>query len=285
MIARSRAIRYIHEPFNPDAFAPGICEARFEREFTYVCAENADLYRRALERCLRFRYGFRKGLAAVRSRKSAARLGRDFGRFTTSRLRKARPLMKDPHAVFSADWLARSFDMDVVVLIRHPAAFVGSIKKLHWAFRFEQLLEQPLLMQHHLGRFHDEMEALVTEPADIVDQGILLWKLIHHVVAKHRESHPDWIFVRHEDLSRDPIPAFRELFRGLELDYTGAVQRDIADFSGSNNPSEQHAGNQIRRDSRSNIWNWKKRLLPEEIERIREGTGEIAAHFYGEEDW
>src|SRR5882672_1880226 len=41
MIARSPTIRYIHEPFNPDAFKPGICAARFEREFTYVCAENA----------------------------------------------------------------------------------------------------------------------------------------------------------------------------------------------------------------------------------------------------
>jgi len=285
MIARSRAVRYLHEPFNPDAFVPGICQARFEREFTYVCAENADPYRSDLERCLRFRYGFAAGLRAVRTPKAAVRLTRDLGRFTVSRLRKARPLMKDPHAVFSAEWLARTFDMSVVVLIRHPAAFVGSIKKLRWSFRFEQFLEQPLLMQSHLGRFQREIEALAEETGDIVDQGILLWNAIHHAITKYRDRHPDWIFVRHEDLSREPVPAFCGVFRRLGLDYTDAVQRDIADFSGSNNPTEQHAGSKIRRNSRANIWNWKKRLTSEEVQRVKQGTLKIAAQFYGEEDW
>ena len=285
MIARSRAVRYLHEPFNPDAFVPGICQARFEREFTYVCADNADPYRNALERCLRFRYGFGAGLGAVRTRKAAVRLTRDLGRFTVSRLRKARPLMKDPHAVFSADWLARTFDMSVVVLIRHPAAFVGSIKKARWSFRFEQFLEQPLLMQRHLGRFQREIEALATESGDIVDQGILLWNAIHHAIASYRDHHPDWIFVRHEDLSREPVPAFGSVFRRLGLEYTEAVQRAIADFSGSNNPSEQHGGSEIRRNSKANIWNWKKRLTSAEIQRVKEGTLEIAAQFYTEDDW
>ena len=285
MIARSRAVEYLHEPFNPDAFNPGICQARFEREFTYVCGENADPYRVGLERCLRFQYGFGPGLRTIRTAKAAVRLSRELGRFTISRLGRARPLMKDPHAVFSADWLARTFDMDVFVLIRHPAAFVGSIKKARWFFRFEQFLEQPLLMQRHLGRFRREIEALAKEEGDIVDQGILLWNAIYHVVAGYRDSHPGWIFVRHEDLSREPVPAFSDVFRRLGLDYTDAVQRAIADFSGSHNPSEQHSGSEIRRDSRANIRNWTKQLTSEEIQRVKDGTREIAAHFYGREDW
>jgi len=208
MIARSPAVRYVHEPFNPDAFRPGICAARFEREFTYVCAENAASYQDDLRRCLEFRYRFAEGLRTVRTAADAVRTARDLGRFAFSRWRKARPLVKDPHAVFSAEWLARTFGMDVVVMIRHPAAFVGSVKKARWAFRFGQFLEQPLLMQHHLRRFQTEIEAFATKTADIVDQGILLWNVIYDVILQYRNRHPDWIFVRHEDLSRDPVSRF-----------------------------------------------------------------------------
>jgi len=285
MIARSPAVRYIHEPFNPDAFRPGICAARFEREFTYVCAENAASYQDDLRRCLEFRYRFAEGLRTVRTAADAVRTARDLGRFAFSRWRKARPLVKDPHAVFSAEWLARTFGMDVVVMIRHPAAFVGSLKKARWAFRFGQFLEQPLLMQHHLRRFQTEIEAFATKTADIVDQGILLWNVIYDVILQYRNRHPDWIFVRHEDLSRDPVSRFSGLFQSLGLKYTDSVRRAIADFSGSHNPGEQHSGSHIRRDSESNIWNWTKRLTPGEIRRVRKQTEAIASQFYGEEDW
>ena len=277
MIATSRAVRYLHEPFNPDAFDPAVCEVRFEREFSYVCSQNAAPYGGGLERCLRLRPEPPRDLAIRRIRR--------LGRLTLDRIARPRPLMKDPHAVFSADWLAETFGMDVVVLIRHPAAFVGSIKKAGWSFRFEQLLEQPLLMKHHLAGFRREIETLAHEAGDIVDQGILLWNVIYQVIAGYRERHPDWIYVRHEDLSRDPLPAFGELFESLGLDYTKAVQRVVAEHSGSNNPVEPHAGSEIRRHSRANIQSWKQRLSAEEIRRIERGTAEVAAHFYGEEDW
>lgn len=285
MIAESPAVRYIHEPFNPDAFRPGICAARFPSEFTYVCAENASAYVDDLRRCFELRYAFRQGLGAVGTPAEALRAIRDSGRFALSRLRRARPLVKDPHAVFAAEWLAEAFGMDVVVTIRHPAAFVGSLKRARWTFRFEQFLDQPLLMQHHLHPFRAEIAELATRTADIVDQGILLWNAIYAVVLKYKGAHPDWIFVRHEDLSREPASAFFDIFQGLGLKYTDSVRRAIADFSGPHNPGEQHSGSRIRRDSVSNIWNWKKRLTIEEIRRVRERTTSIAGQFYGEEDW
>jgi len=285
MIARSPAVRYIHEPFNPDAFEPGICAARFEREFTYVCAENGESYQNDLRCCLGFKYRFGKALPQVHTLSRAVRSIRDCARFAISRWRRARPLLKDPHAVFSAEWLARTFGMDVVVLIRHPAAFVGSIKKAQWSFRFQQFLEQPLLMQHHLLGFKAEIEDQARKSADLVDQGILLWNVIYEVVRKYRDQHPDWIFVRHEDLSRNPDPAFRDVFQRLGVAYTRPVRRAIGDYSGPHNPSEQHSGSRIRRDSRANIWNWRDRLTPEEIARVRRRTESVAHHFYTEDDW
>ena len=41
----------------------------------------------------------------------------------------------------------------------------------------------------------------------------------------------------------------------------------------------------IRRDSRANIANWKHRLEPGEVERIRSITGSVSDRYYGDADW
>lgn len=47
-----------------------------------------------------------------------------------------RLLIKDPLAYFSSKWFAKSYDMDVLILIRHPAAFAASLKQQGWYFPF-----------------------------------------------------------------------------------------------------------------------------------------------------
>ena len=39
-------------------------------------------------------------------------------------------LLKDPIACMSSEYLHREFEMDVVIIIRHPAAFVSSLQKM-----------------------------------------------------------------------------------------------------------------------------------------------------------
>jgi hypothetical protein len=278
MIAASGDVHYLHEPFNPKAFDPRMCEIPFEREFTFVCCDNATHYEEALGRCL-------EG-APLSPRDPASS-----GVLPTLRMRipgrapKLRALMKDPHAVFSAEWLADTFDMDVVMLVRHPAAFVGSLKKAQWAFRFDQLLEQPLLMTRHLEALRSRIEDAAHGSLDIVDQGILLWNAIYGVVAGYRDRRPEWIFRRHEDLSRDPARAFEELFETLGLRFTRRAKREVERRSRAGNPIEPQAGDPIRRDSRANLGSWLRRLTPHEIERVRKGTEDVARHFYGDEEW
>jgi len=285
MLASARSVRYLHEPFNPKAFDPAICELLFEREFTHVCDDNAERYQLALARCLGAQPASPWGGSGFETPAAAVHHARDLVRSVVEQLRPRRILMKDPHAVFSADWLARTFEMDVVVLVRHPAAFVGSIKHAGWSFDFRQLLQQPLLMERHLGAFRDEIEDMTTQPRGLVDQGSLLWKLIHSVIADYRERHTDWVFARHEDLSRDPVRGFGEIFRHLELEYSSRSQRVVAEFSGPGNPTEQHAESGIRRNSLANLSNWRRRLTGEEIQRVRDLTSEVASKFYASADW
>lgn len=281
MIAKSPSVGYIHEPFNP-AHRPGICGAYFDYWFTYVSDENSQFYYDHIKNCLNFKYQLVKELKVIKSTKDFVRLLRDSSRTFAYRAFRKRPLVKDPISVFSAEWLAESFNMDVIVLIRHPAAFAGSLKEAYWPHPFSHFLQQPLLMQQHLYNYKSEIEEFARESKDIIDQAILLWNLMHYMILKYKKRHQNWKFVRHEELSAEPVSEFGKLFESLGLDYSFSVQKSIAEHS---NPTNHNKHNQLKRDSKSNICSWQKRLTETEIIRIKEGTKDIAAEFYNEEDW
>ncbi len=259
-----------------------MCRAEFGYWFRYVCDENGEPYRDALRETLEFRYSLLREIRALRTPKDAGRLLRDYTLFTKNRLVNARPLVKDPIAVFSAEWLAEEFGLDVIVLIRHPAAFAGSIKKAHWPHPFGHFLNQPLLIEHHLSEFQPQIEEFTRTEQDIVDQAILMWNMFHYMILKYREQHPEWCFIKHETISEDPIGEFRKLYERLGLPYTEKVQMKIRKFS---SVKDDRRESKIKRDSKSTIASWKKRLTEDEIERVRERTRDIASEFYGDEDW
>ena len=107
--------------------------------------------------------------------------------------------------------------MDVLVLIRHPGAFVGSILKQGWDHDFNDFLAQPLMMRDQLEPFEDEIRRYAGEPQSRLDQAILLWNLIHHQILRFREGRPAWDFRLHEDLSREPVAFDAELLNPLRF--------------------------------------------------------------------
>jgi hypothetical protein len=287
---------YIPEPFN-QRNRPGICRAGFPYTFFHLTDANAAPYRAALADTLAWRYSPRAELDRVRGAGDLARMARDAAYFQAMRLRRARPIMKDPIALFSADWLADTFDMAVVVAVRHPAAFVASVRAAGWGhFPFAHLRDQQALMADRLAPFAPAIAAAAATSPDPIETGILLWNLFHHQIARYRAERPDWLFPRHEDLSAEPKAGFRALYAALGLDFTPAVARELAELSGEAPPPEParrlaRRATRIRtkgwlnRDSRGNIRTWQTRLTPDEIARIRDGTAEVAAGFYGPGDW
>jgi hypothetical protein len=284
MLALSPRIGHIHEPFSPIT-PPGVSSAPFDRFFRYVTEENEGPYVEPLRRTLEFRYALGPQLRAIRSPRDAGRSARDLASFTVSRMRRSRPLLKDPIAVFSSEWLASRFDAQPIVLIRHPAAFASSLVRLGWTQDFGKLLDQPLLVRDHLGRFEDELRDFAAQERDVVAQAILLWRLIYSTVATFRERHPDWTFVRHEDLSLDPVSGFDALFATLGVEVDDGVRRAIARHSAEGNPTELREKHDVRLDSAASIRSWRLRLAPEDVERIRAGVADVAPAFYSDEDW
>lgn len=284
MLALDPQTAYISEPLNV-RHRPGVLRAKVERWYQYICEQNEDEYLSAFQELLDYRYHAWNEIKSIRSLKDFLRMGRDFKIFYDALEHGQRALLKDPFAVFSMPWFAKRFNFKVVITVRHPAAFASSLKRLGWNFEFNDLLDQPLLMRDHLEPYRGQMQAVKAD--DVIGQASLLWKMIYRFVHAVGKLNPDFIVVRHEDLSNDPVTGFQPLYSSLGLEFTSYVRKKIMNSSSTENPTElsRNKAHSVKLDSRANVDNWKKRLTEDEIARIREITAETARLFYPDSNW
>ena len=283
MLALAPGVAYIHEPFSPRT-AAGLSPAGFDRYFTVVTSENQARYRPGLEQTIRFRYGLGAQLRSLRGGRDLARIPRDLVRVERARLSGARPLVKDPIALLSAEWLAETFGMDVVVLIRHPAAFAASLKRLGWKHSFATFIQEGRVPEV-VRPYEAEIRQQAERPGEILAQAALLWRLLYNAVDSYRERQPDWAFVRHEDASAEPVATFERLYAQLGLDLTPAAKEAIARASAPDNPAELATPYAVELDSAASIGRWREDLTAEEVETLRERTRDVWPRFYSDDDW
>ena len=286
MLAASGESAYISEPLNI-WHRPGVYSIPTTRWYTYICTENEGQYLDGFRQTFGFRYHLLAEIRSLRSRKDLMRMGRDVSVFMQGWLRSQRLLLKDPFAVFSAPWFRERLGCQVAITIRHPAAFVSSLKRLGWVFDFKDLLDQPLLMRDWLEPYRPQMEAMLEKREDVIGQGSLLWQMVYQTVTCFQSRDLDFQVVRHEDLSLDPVNGFRGLYAALGLNFNEKAKNTIENSSSSDNPGEvsRNAVHAYRLNSQANLQNWKKRLDPGEIHRIRALTESVTQHFYPDLDW
>jgi hypothetical protein len=118
----------------------------------------------------------------------------------------------------------------------------------------------------------------------LVDQGAQLWAILHLAIARIQREVPDMLVVRHEDLSRDPIAGFRELAEQLDLPFAPRLEHAVRRATSASNPSELDAGapHRTRLNSIANLDNWRARLTPDEVGRVRALTAAAAAPFFAD---
>ena len=290
MLAAAPSTFYIHEPFSvSDPPARGICNIRFQHWFTYITTQNENHYFNGLKNTINLKYDWQGALKETKSFSDFKLALKEYRNVNDGHKSSKTVILKDPIAFFSSAWLAERFETRCVVLIRHPAAFISSIMKLKWEHPFQHFLQQELMMKDLLGPFKPEIEVYANERKPLFDQAILLWRIIHHQVLRFQKEHPEWIFIRHEDISQDPLTGFQTLFKKLDLEFTSKAKTIIQDYSGAKNPGETSApvGSEetLKRNSVSNIKNWKARLSEREIHEIRKRVDDISHLFYSNDDW
>jgi hypothetical protein len=139
----------------------------------HLTDQNNDHDKRALVDGLAVCYGIRSELKGLNGLAPAGRMVRDSVDVARCRLRGHQPLVKDPIALLSAEWLQRTLGMDRVVPIRHPGAFAHGIK-------------DPLA--RHAGR----LTAFAARERDITDQAGLLWRVLVDGVLGFCRRRPSW---------------------------------------------------------------------------------------------
>jgi hypothetical protein len=281
MLGQSRQTAYLHEPFCP-ARSPGWLTEPLPFWFMYLNDENCAPYLKPIQRVMELRFPTGRSLLASHTPREVARQIPEIARSMLFRMRGLRPLLKDPFALFSSEWLADRFGARPVILIRKPVAFVGSIKRLNWGFDYEQnWLAQPLLIRDHLARHASRFENYEGE-VDLVGEGVVMWNALYDFVGDLRDRRPDFIYVRYEDLAVDPLTGYEKLYVALGLRWDERVRERIRSFSDTANPKDVSARKrrEIKRDSRAAAETWRHRLSPDEVDRITRETASVAARFY-----
>jgi len=279
MLALSPQFAYVHEPFNVN-YPHELSRIDFDRWYTYVTETSPPSHRESIRQVFNLRYPIVQEIQGVEGLGQLKAVFRSFLRYAIDRWGGRAVLMKDPLALLSAEWIAEECEVDVLVMIRHPAAFAGSLKVKGWTFPFEDLLTQPQLIDDHFEDYVDDIKEFVDNEYDVVDQAALLWKLLYSVVRTYQNRHPNWIYLRHEDVARNPVTTFESLYDTLGLDFTDSVRREVASHSRSSAGEDD-----LHRDSSAVIRNWTERLTASEIDRVRRRTEPVASHFYSENDW
>lgn len=293
VLAHAPGLVYIHEPFNPGYGRP-FTRAPFTRQFQYVTPANAHVYEPGLRETLGFYYGLPDRLRAIRQSKGpawkAARAAfhaiRTWAAFQVHRRsRRWRPLVKDPIALLSAEWLAERFDMQVVVMIRHPAGFVSSaLRHPGILTRAEDFLDQPELMEGPLAPFRAELESS-RDGWPALERAVLQWRLLNGVVAGFRRRHPEWTYLRHEDLCADPEAGFLALADRLGVDFAADARRVLERTSRPGDSPEVETAWEVRRNSRAVPTLFRTRLSAEQIATVRLRSADVSTLFYGDHDW
>ena len=187
---------------------------------------------------------------------------------------RPRFLLKDPIALLSAGWLYERYHLKVICMIRNPLAFAGSLKKQGWDFNFFNLLDQEELMNTWLAPFRQRMIEIHAE-GDFIDRVSLLWNVLNFVILEYKKRYPEWYFMKHGELAKNPVKYFREMYDYLDLEFTDEIESYIREFTSKKNPTEAATNRYQPRDAEKAVKAWKERLTEEEIERVKEATSAI----------
>lgn len=304
MLEAGGEVTYVNEPLNPrhpPGRSPGVLDVDVDHRFPYICDDNERAWRPAFEETVRLRYHPVRELRRNHRPYDLARLVKYLSAFSAGRLRGRRALLDDPYAVLSAAWFARRLGCRVVVLVRDPAAVIGSWQRLGWSVDVGELLDQPLLVRDLPGSFVAEIRESVGSD-DTVAAAALLWRLTYAHVHGLGDL-PGLHVCRYEDLAADPVTEFQRLFCALGLAWSARTERRVGAATtvdattvdatmkdprqrSSGRPHSWSLRGGVSRtayqpmSSTEALESYRTRLSPDVINRIRALTSDIAPLFY-----
>lgn len=265
-LALSGELGFIWEPFSRNYSPPHMLEAPPYWYFR-VPEDTSHLWEERLRSVTEFDYGWLRKIHYYRSPRSFLKSLRDKWQFRGYRKAGLRPLLKDPIALMSADWIEDNFEAKVVVSVRHPAAFVESMVRQRGGHPWRDFLAQPALMDGLLRPYKQSILQASKGDLKKLEEHVLLWNILYGWLDSNLQMGRKWIVVRHEDLVENTVDGFQKLYGDLGLNFTEEVKEKLIE------------------SKRNTVAKWKTRLSSEEIAYIREESRQVWEKFYCDEDW
>lgn len=284
-----REVDYIHEPFNPRCGLPSVTQwYRYMRPS--LDTEEMQCYHAGTKEIFNYDLALRTVIPERDPllRKVAKGIVGSRGPFYL-RLAKLNPLhkaavIKDPIGSLLAEYLYLHFGAKPVIVIKHPASFIASLKRVNWWPSPSKLNDQPHLTEDH---FTDDSDFVTKEWSDPMLGAAAFWRIIYKVLLAQAGKYPDWQIVTHEQLSHEPVPTFKRLYGNLELPWSESVQRKIVRSTQGNQSTEARAGRvqDFRRKSADIFKTRRDSLSLKERREIFEIVEDVALQVYTRESF
>ena len=286
IISSSHRIQYIQEPLHPhNTINRFLWGHKIDHFYTHITDYNCAQWESYFNQILCFRPHILSSIISSKNSKDLVSVLKNIVKLTNARFQGCIPLLKDPYALLAAPWLAKRFNLHVIVLIRHPAAFVASLKRMGWNPDFDFIFKQPTIIRDFLDSYEIGIRGIPKD--DIIARGALLWRLFHYIIYEYQKVHKDWLFIRHEDLSCNPLINFGKIFDYLDIKYDERIKSRIRKLSSPKNPAAAPNGvsQALARNSSSVITQWHCKLNKSEINLIQSITKPISEQFYDKQCW
>lgn len=256
ILAQADELRYVYEPLSPwfddlsrDTYCP-ICGLDLNTWYPYIYEGNEKPYRT------------------------------HFKHFNNSkRLMGKQPLYKDPLSPFAAEWIHTAYNAKVVFILRNPLALVASCKQVDWGVPFDRLAHQDELLNAYVPNYKKQAKEYAKGKHTKLEETTLLYNMVYEKAHELSQKYPDWIFIKHEDISTNPQEEFRTLFDKLGLDYSQKVEAKVNELTNAKNKADsgKERIHSLHRKSKDVAELWKKRLTKEEIAYVTKTCKKVAA--------
>ncbi len=170
-----------------------------------------------------------------------------------------RIVAKSIHAQLAIEWLAADFDIDVVLLLRHPANVLASWLEMNLKDARNSTLEtRPEVRSRYL-----EPWGVPPPGPDPVER--MSWRigLLTAAIEDASSRHPEWHIRTHEVLCSDPSAEFRRLYTNLGLSWGNGSQ---AFLDAHNAPG---SGFIVKRVASELPDSWRQRLDHRQLDTLR----------------
>lgn len=200
--------------------------------------------------------------------------------------KKKKLLIKDPTAAFLSNYFQEKHNCKIIVIIRHPMAFINSQIRMSWDIKnFNDFLNQ-----HEIKKFLKKSEINnLKKKLSYFERNAYMWLVVNKIILKiyeNSKNKSEWLIVRHEDISNNPQNEFKKIFSFLKIDFNEKIKKKIQKLTNGKiiNPKKGVYLSMVR-NSKKITKNWKNKFTSDEIKLVKKITYKISNKFYKKNDW